>query len=171
MPASDVIADTSRTLQSVLQTSLGEEWKRVTVTVGSPCEDLGPGVRLNLHLFRVAEDPAVRNFGLPTRGAGGEQVRKPAMALRLLYLVTAFGQDALEEQRLLGRAIQVLYEQSVLAGPDLQGALAEAAAEGAMPRVTQLDLTLEELDRVWGPGGLRRRASSAYAVGPAFLKG
>ena len=71
---------------------------------------------------------------------------KPPMALRLHYLLTPWGGDSVTEQQILGRAMQALYDDAILAGTDLLGGL-QGSADTL--KITLIPLTLEDRARVW----------------------
>ena len=162
MPDSDVIAAVSETLQGVLNNAVS--------TLGSTAElsnlqgniPTNPAI-LTLFLFEVAEDPSARNKPR-TRNTSGLNavIRKPPMALVLRYLVTAWGGDRLTEHKLLGRAMQALYDGALISGPDLQAISLKETAE--VLKVTLLPLTLEERTRVWYSVQRPYRLSLYYEV-------
>jgi hypothetical protein len=149
MPDSAVIADVSETLQTVLTDALS------TLAPGPPVaevHDLATPVttnppRVTLFLFEVGEDATQRNRP-PVRAVvpPGLTSEKAPMALRLRYLVTAWSGDLFTDQRMLGRVLQVLYDDAILNGPQLQGGL---AGTSQALKVTLAQLTLEERSRIW----------------------
>jgi uncharacterized protein DUF4255 len=74
---------------------------------GSPMEE-----GISLYLYRVAINGARRNLP-PTVGPGGERFR-PAVPLDLHYIVSAWAQTAVKQQRLLGWAIRQLEDVPIL---------------------------------------------------------
>ena len=83
------------------------------------------------------------------------------MALRLRYLVTPWSGDVLTDQQMLARVLQVLYDDAVLNGPQLQGLLA-GTSEALKIVLTQL--TLEERTRIWNAVQQPYRLSVIYEV-------
>ena len=165
MPGSDVIASVSETLQGVLNNAVG------ALDNPAPTAELSnlqgnistTPARLTIFLFEVAEDTSARNKPR-TRSASAPNIltAKPPMALVLRYLVTAWGGDRATEHRLLGRAMQVLYDGALISGPDLQGGALKDTAE--VLKVTLLPLTLEERTRVWGAVHRPYRLSLYYEI-------
>ena len=93
---------------------------------------------------------------------GGRLVeRKQPLPLRLHYMVTPWGGDRATEQRILGRVLQVLYDDAVIDGPELQGVLAGTTAE---VRVSLASMQLEDRARVWWAIGLPYRLSVNYEI-------
>jgi hypothetical protein len=156
-----VIADVSQTLQQVLTNAL--------VPLGSVAEvhDLqGPissaPARLTLFLFEVSEDPSARNRPRTRQIVGTDiTIRKPPMALILRYLLTPWSGDRLTDHRILGRVMQVLYDDAIISGPALVGGL--AGTDQAL-KVSVASLTLEERARVWYSVQKPYHLSVAYEV-------
>jgi hypothetical protein len=149
MPDSSVLADVSETLETVLTDALS------TLAPGPPVAEVHdlatpPATnppRVTLFLFEVGEDPTQRNRP-PVRAVAPPNLssEKPPMALRLRYLITPWSGDIFTDQRLLGRVLQVLYDDAILNGPQLQGGL---AGTSQALKVTLAQLTLEERSRIW----------------------
>jgi hypothetical protein len=111
---------------------------------------------------QVIEDRSVRNRAKTTRVVNGDiVVRKPPLGLCLHYMVSAWGGDRHTEQRMLGRVLQVLYDDAVLDGPELFGVLAGTAAS---LHVSLAPLDLEDRARVWWAIGQTYRLSVNYEV-------
>ena len=83
------------------------------------------------------------------------------MALMLKYLITPWSGDAATDHRLLGRAMQVMYDNALLADQQLLGSL---AATPDVLKMTITQLTMEERTRVWYAVQRTYRLSSAYEV-------
>jgi len=122
--------------------------------------------RLNLFLFHVRPSAALRNLDVPASPRPGE--REPlGLALDLLYLITAYGKkdDEVSSHRILGRAMAILQDGSVLAKtliaselPQTPGRQIEAV------RITPHPLDLEEMSKVWAMFQVEYRLSAAYKV-------
>lgn len=67
---------------------------------------------ISLYLYRVAVSTARRNLP-PTVGPNGQRYR-PAIPLDLHYIVSAWAQTAVKQQRLLGWAIRMLEDVPIL---------------------------------------------------------
>ncbi|MEA2492353.1 MAG: hypothetical protein QOJ29_264, partial [Thermoleophilaceae bacterium] len=115
MANSDVISAVSETLESRLSAGLS--------TLGPPpptarLHDLVTPVTsdpptVTLFLYQIVEDPTVRNRAKTTRVVNGEvRILKQPLGLCLHYMVTAWGGDRHTEQRMLGRVLQVLYDDA-----------------------------------------------------------
>src|SRR5262245_52479785 len=165
MPDANVIAAVSETLQSLLTDALS------TLNPPPPpiaqVHDLqGPiptnPAQLTIFLFEVGEDPSARNRPrirgtAPPNGT----LTKPPMALLLRYLLTPFSGDRFTDHIILGRVMQVLYDRSILSGPDLRGNLANT--DQAI-KITMAPLSLDERARVWYSVQRPYRLSASYEV-------
>jgi hypothetical protein len=104
--------------------------------------------RITIFLFEAVEDPSARNRPPVLSSAPPDQIlkKKPPMALLLRYMLTPWSGDRLTDHRLLGRAMQVLYNNPVLSGTQLLGQL--AGTDQAL-KISLSPLTIEERARVW----------------------
>ncbi len=127
--------------------------------------DLAGTAGINVYCYLATPNHAWNLTDLPTRRSDGSPVQRPLAALDLHYLVTCYGADeALEPQRLLGRAVGALTATSVLgrdvvtAAVDLYHAetetsfLADAdlAGEVELVKLAPVPLSLEEMSKLWG---------------------
>jgi hypothetical protein len=116
-----------------------------------------PGV--NVFLYQVTPNPALRNADLPTRAADGSLLQKPQAALDLHYLLTFYGEDRyLEQQRLLGATALTLHRFPVLPRTLIQPApinnlgattLSGLETQSQLVRFTPITYSLEELSKLW----------------------
>ena len=151
MPDYGTIADVSDTLRQVLTDAL------------QPLDPANPPLaevsdlqgkiktappRITIFLFETVEDPSARNRPPVLAAVPPNQIlkKKPPMALLLRYMLTPWSGDRLTDHRLLGRAMQVLYNNPVLSGTQLLGQL--AGTDQAL-KISLSPLTIEERARVW----------------------
>jgi hypothetical protein len=106
-----------------------------------------PPAKLTVFLYEIAEDPTSRNRP-PVRSIPPDAPtsRKPPMALLLRYLITPWGGDQETQHRMIGRALQVFYDDAIWAGEDLSGSL--AAGTDAL-HFTLTPLTLDQKSWIW----------------------
>lgn len=113
---------------------------------------------ITVFLYQVTPNTSQRNNDLPTRASDGTLVRRPAAALDLHYLISAYGEEAeLVGQRLIGSVVRTLHEIPVLprdiielAGqrPYLGGSnLADAVQR---VRFTPTAMDVDETSKLWG---------------------
>lgn len=120
-------------------------------------------VRLSIYLYRIVEDAQMKNrFLIPGNGA---KKRKPPLTLDLHYMFTPIVGTPREQQIILGKVMQVLYDRAVMEGADLQGSL--ASSEGV--RVALNPVPLEETARVWQALEMSYRLSLCYVVRVAMV--
>jgi hypothetical protein len=142
-----VISDVSTSLVTLLDQDL----RRPPLNARAQLDDLSgaapAGLTLTITLYEILEDAPSRNRPRPQRPDGTAVIStKPPMALRLHYLLTPWGGDALTEQQILGRAMQALYDDAILAGTELLGGLQGTTD---ILKITLIPLSLEDRSRVW----------------------
>jgi hypothetical protein len=149
----NVIADVSEILLALLTDAIGDlggierplailDDLSGTIPVSPP--------KLTLFLYEIAEDPASRNrANIRVEPSGADPrvgVRKPPMALVLRYLITAWGGDQLTQHKMLGRAMEALYNDAIVEGGELTGSLAGTTDS---LHLTLTPLTLDQKSYVW----------------------
>ena len=119
---------------------------------------------LSIYLYRITED-AQRKNDFPVAGNGG-RLRKPPMALDLNYLITPLLKDPRDQQIVLGKIMQVLYDRPTLEGVDLAGSLGSSREQ---VRVIFNPVSLEEISRVWQALETSYRLSVCYTIRVTLL--
>lgn len=139
MSSSAVISEVSILLKNILETGLTTPGNPPTVEVASPV-DLTNETTLSIWLYQVTPNAHLTNVpNVRTRGDLSESVTP--LPLNLFYLLTPLQKNELKNQTTLGRALQVLYDNSILqlhAGDDV-----EELHLNICPR------SIEELAEVW----------------------
>lgn len=154
------VATVTATLQRELQSAIGVDVPGATATTVRPdAPGHGvPEVGVNIFLYEIAPNAAVRNRDLPTRRNNGQEVvQRPAAALDLHYLMSFYGDDELGAQRVLGSVVRHLHSQPLLTRKMIQDAvqahsfLATSNLADAVDfvRFSPLSLSLEELSKLW----------------------
>lgn len=170
MAGSGVISDVSQTLINALDTALGSLFPPPAPQ--AILHDLQGTIATNpatlaVMLYELTEDASTRNRPMQRTATPVQTVlRKPPMTLILRYMIVPFAGDRLTEQRMLGRAMQVLYDNAILSGPDLRGSPAPGGLLGAADilAVTLDPLNVEERTRVWNAIQKPYRLSLCYQV-------
>ena len=98
-----------------------------SVTVSAlPPDRLGLGAEdanvLNLFLYQVTPNVGWRNMDLPSRDSAGNLLSSPPLALDLHYMMTAYGQEDLAAEVILGYGVQVMHELSLITRAAIQNA-------------------------------------------------
>ncbi len=116
------------------------------------------GTGVNIFLYQVSPNAALRNEDLPTMDADQRLVGRPRAALDLHYLLSVYGDDTtLEPQRVLGLVTRTLHAQPVLTRQLVTTAVgafnyvngSDLADDIELVRFTALTLTLDDLSRLW----------------------
>jgi hypothetical protein len=158
----DVIAAVSETLEARLTAGLASIGPPAPVAELHDLVATPAPPRVTLFLYDIVEEPTTRNRAKTRRVVAGDiLIRKQPLGLGLYYMVTAWGGDRLSEQRMLGKVLQVLYDDATLDGTQLQGSLAGTPAQ---LRVSLAPLHLEDRSRIWFSIGKSYRLSINYEV-------
>lgn len=170
MPDFGVIADVSRTLETLLTAGFS------TLTPApapiAEVHDLQGQIsinpaRLTIFLFEVVEDasqrnrPPVRTDSVPPTPPV-TQVSKPPMALLLRYLMTPWSGDRFTDHLILGRTLQILYDGAIVSGAQLQGTTLQNTDTAL--KIALTPITLEERSRVFFAMQRPYRLSVTYDV-------
>ena len=163
-----VIADLGASLLRLLRDHLTPDPVPRPDLIGMASPRDAGDLALSLFLFNVKENGEARRTGMVDRGG---VLQYPPQALDFYFMMTAHSNadrltKSLDEHRILGRAMQVLYDNAVLSGPYLEGTLAES---GSAIRLTLMSMEGEELMKLWQFGDLPYKLSVVYRVGPVML--
>lgn len=147
------IADASETIVALLRDRIAERSDVITVdrteiALVSP-NDVGADsdVRLSVYLYDISENPVMSNAD--RHAVNDDTVQDPPIPLDLKYLITAFpsqgGNDetanTVDQQRLLGLAMQVLNDNAILAETDLVGSLGTDELHVSLEQESLADVT------------------------------
>lgn len=168
MGSFNAIRDVSETLRDLLRAGLAAppvidadcEVHDLTTPIAIP----PPRPLLTVTLYDVVEDPNARNRPNQRRFDPVLQrivTRRPPASLLLRYLVTPWSGDPFSDHRVLGRAVQTLYDHAIISGPDLRGSLFD---DDEAVQVTMAPLSLEDRTHVWRSIHSNYRLSANYEV-------
>lgn len=170
MAADTAIADVGDSLLRLLREGMSDLVAPNSIVLLSPADVEGQNVSLTLFLYYIAENPHLKNQSSPYADDRG----KPPLALDLYYMLTAYTsvqditQKTLEEQRVLGRAMRLLHDNSLLYGSRLQGSL---RGSDEVLHVSLNPLALTELTSIWHAIPKQHyRPSIGYVVSPVLLR-
>ncbi|MEV7084837.1 DUF4255 domain-containing protein [Streptomyces sp. NPDC093085] len=153
------VATVTQALALLIGNNLSPEMDiAVTVETRKPPAEPPAEPTINVFLYQVTPNPSMRHTDLPTRASDGTLVNRPAAALDLHYLISAYGDEAtLVGQRLIGAVVRTLHEIPVLPQelielaaerPYLTGSdLAESAQR---VRFTPTVMDIDETSKLWG---------------------
>jgi hypothetical protein len=155
------IATVTASLRRTLEAALNIDIPGAKVTTYRP-EDTGvPKTGVNLYLYQVTPNAALRNIEMPNRSSEGRLVQRPQEALDLHYLLTFYGDDKeLETQRLLGSAVRTLHDRPVLTRQMIKNTISDPTFSTYLHnsnladafetvKFTPVHLSLEELSKLW----------------------
>jgi Pvc16 N-terminal domain len=113
----------------------------------SDLEDRPSQAALTVFLYEIAEDPTSRNRpAVRSLPPSAPTSRKPPMALLLRYLITPWGGNQETQHQMIGRALQVFYDDAIWSGEELTGSL--AGTTEAL-QFTLTPLTLDQKSWIW----------------------
>ena len=164
MSASTAIGMVSESLRNLL---IGE-MKLIPdskVTILAP-DEVGGDRRINLFLYKVQENPFLRNLDWQVKPGSPDRLVPPPLSLNLSYLMTAYAVNDPQTgnttaHEILGEAMRVLYENPILPKDYLVTGLKNAREQ---IKVVQNTLDPEELSHVWGTFTQPFRLSVLYQV-------
>lgn len=121
---------------------------------------------LGVYLYDIKESSTVRINGLCMEGLKRQVF--PPVYLELFYMVTAYAIGdhkfrSLEEQRILGRVIQLFKDHSSL---NLETLTFDGAQDGGEVKLELLSLNAEDKMKLWNYPNIPYRLSLFYRVSP-----
>jgi hypothetical protein len=166
MSASSVISDVTLTLEELLK-SEQRPANFFDVSLKSPADEAveaGMTPKVNLFLYRVAENAFAKNQ--EKQALGPNILEYPPLWLNLFFLLTPFAEDKLDELRVLGEAMRVLHDNSIVPGAALKGSLENTGEELHV----HLSLyALEQVTQIWSALDKSYRLSVCYEVRTMFI--
>lgn len=167
-----IIADVGNALVKILRENMVPDVISNADAIGlcSP-SDKGDFV-LGLYLYDIKESEDVFESGM--RMAGKNQQQYPSKYLNLYYMLTAYSMSdvkfrSVEEQRILGRAFQVLMDHGNLDG-ELQAVSTGNAGGNYSIRVEMLRLNNDEKMKLWNMPDIPYKLSLYYKVSPIEME-
>ncbi|WP_380874677.1 hypothetical protein ACFB49_00570 [Sphingomonas sp. DBB INV C78] len=144
--------------------------------------------QLNLYLHRITTNAALANGDLPTRDSRYGIVHRPRLALDLHYLLTAYTNQELHGEILLGYAMEMFHETPVLARNmiraalegNISGAILPPAFQNTDParladqieliRITPQPLSMDDISKLWTALQTHYRTTIAYTVSVVLIE-
>jgi Pvc16 N-terminal domain len=118
--------------------------------------------RLSLWLYQITENEHVKNAA-PTPNGNGTANHLPPMALNLFYLMTPLTTSGENDQQLIAKSMQVLYDNAVVMVRNADNLVAEEL------RIIFCRIELEQLTRIWEALQEPYRLSICYQVRVAHI--
>ncbi len=153
------IAHVTQALALLLASNVGPEFdEAVKVEPHKPPTEPPDHPTLNVFLYQVTPNTSMRNNDLPTRASDGTLVTRPAAALDLHYLISAYGDETtLVGQRLIGSVVRTLHEIPILPKDVIEETgqlphLADSDLAEAAQRVRFVPtvMDIDETSKLWG---------------------
>lgn len=164
MSASSAISMVNESLRNLL---IGEMRLKpeVNVTILAPDELQGER-RINLFLYKVQENPILKNMDWQVKRSEPTQLAPPPLSLNLFYLITPYAKnDELignsTAHEILGEVMRVFYENPIVPEEYLAVGLRDAREQ---IKIMLNSLNLEELSNVWNTFSVPFRLSVPYEV-------
>ncbi len=179
-----VIGVVSEMLKELLRQNLnnsfsGEFPKGEAVTLKSP-NDLVTKNLLSLFLYHIVENPYMKNK--PMERSGPDELEYTPLSINCYYLLTphkAEG-DSIESRdihTILGRAMQVFYDNSILEGAALRDLLLDTHMDYeeyydtiGQVRIILNNLSLDDLTKIWNSLETSLMLSVSYEVRVILIK-
>ncbi|MEE4594977.1 DUF4255 domain-containing protein [Streptomyces sp. DSM 41524] len=130
----------------------------VTVDTRRPPTEPPTEPTINIFLYQVTPNASMRATDLPTRASDGTLLKRPAAAMDLHYLISAYGEESeLVGQRLIGTVVRILHEIPMLPKDVIEEAARRSYLTGsdlveAVQRVrfTPTQMDVDETSKLWG---------------------
>jgi hypothetical protein len=156
------IADAGNSLLKILRDNMTPEPISTPEMIGL-CSPTDKGdIKLGLYLYSIRENGEFRDMGFQN---------SPTLTVNLFYLMTAYSTvelklRAYDESCILGKAMQIIYDNSILRGSNLQGTLSEKDEE---LRIVLHYLNTDEMSKIWTFSDVPYKISVGYMVGPVNI--
>ena len=169
MGSFNVVADVGNSMLKILRDNLCPDIipQPEMIGLGSPAER--GDFKLTLFLYNIIESGEFRHN--ETVAISGNKVGFPPLSLDLYYLLTAHSTSEIsfktaDEHRILGKAMQALFDNAILRGPNLIGTLAEKNEE---IRIVIDNLPFDLMMKLWTFPNVPYKLSVSYQVGPVYI--
>lgn len=153
------VATVVAALEQLIQTAANKAVGQANVTFGPPRAPSDDEPAVNICLFRVAPNPALRNVELPTRNSAGQLTRPARLALDLHFLLSFYGDASTFQPELLLAAVALaLEEEPILSKSAIAAAITAHATElggadlGDAPSTVKISLetiSLDDFTKIW----------------------
>ncbi|MFE6742952.1 Pvc16 family protein [Streptomyces tubercidicus] len=130
----------------------------VSVETRKPPADPPTDPTITVFLYQVTHNPSMRNKDLVTRASDGTLLKRPAAAIDLHFVISAYGEETeLVGQRLIGSVVRTLHEIPVLPRELIEEAAQRPYLEGSdlaeslqKVRLTPTQMDVDETSKLWG---------------------
>ena len=147
------IADVSYTFIDLLRNKMEDIIDPDSIVTVSPGEiEANDNVRLSLFLFQIIENVHMKNQEMQM--IDHTKLKYPPLIMDLLYMLTSYPSSGIqdktertkEEHSILGKAMQVLHDNSIITDPLLRGCLTD---DGQELHISQTPFNLDDMTKIW----------------------
>lgn len=162
----EVIANTGSLLVQLLCRELVPEVILYQNNIGLCSPDEHGDFKLGIYLYDISESEDIVAAGMINEGVGHQ--RYPSAYVSLSYMITAYSDSDVkyrsgEEQKILGRVVQAMHDNSVITEELLGHGISMSA------RIEMLRLEHYEKVRLWNFPNTPYKLSLFYKVGPVEI--
>jgi hypothetical protein len=170
MSASTAIGMVSESLRNLLDTEMKISPK-VPVTILAP-DETGGDRRINLFLYRILENPTLKNLEWQVKRGNSAVIVPPPLSLNLHYLMTPYAQNDPQTgnaraHEILGEAMRVFHQHAIVPQTALAPGLHDATEQ---IKIMLNPMDPDELGRVWSTFSQPFRLSVMYEVSVVQLE-
>ncbi|WP_341878094.1 DUF4255 domain-containing protein [Defluviitalea saccharophila] len=165
-----VIADISNKIVNLLRENMTPEPIEKAEKIGIyPPYEKGD-FSLGIHLYNIEENGEYRPVNMMNIGTNRQKY--PPLSLTLYYMITAYSKAevqsrALDEQKMIGRVMQVLYDNPII---DLGGTNISPEGTNEPVRISLNPLEYEMKLKTWNAPDKAYHLSAFYRVSPIFIE-
>lgn len=125
---------------------------------------------LGLYLYQIEENGDYRPVNRVNVGEGYQ--KEPPMSLTLQYMISIYSKAdiavrSIDEQRILGKTMQVFYDYQRLRNEQLIGTLRD---HNEVVNIQNMNVPMDEKAKIWSLFNEPYQTSLFYQVGPVFLE-
>jgi hypothetical protein len=165
MSSATAIGMVSESLRNLLLGEMNLLGTDGDVTILAP-DEKSKEPRINLYLYKVMENPALKNMDWQVKRSSPNQLVPPPLSLNLFYLMTAYNQNDQQTgnssiHRILGDAMRVFYEYPIVPRDYLSDELKDSREQ---IKIMLNPLDLDELSKVWATFTTPFRLSALYEI-------
>ncbi len=164
MSASSAIGMVGESLRNLLVGEM-QITPSADVTLLGP-DETGGARRVNLFLYKVQENPFLKNADWQVTAADPARIGPPPLSINLFYLMTPYAVNdpqtgATPAHEILGEAMRVFYENAIVPEQYLVNGLKGSPEQ---IKITHNVLDMDELSQVWGTFKQPFRLSVLYEI-------
>ena len=168
----EAIKDVSLTLKKLIEDNLGDIGNKPEITFESPYEIKEEGRnKISIFLYHIEYNYHLRN--LEPERVDHDKLKMPPLVLDLYYLITPYiftsgNEDKVQDKLIIGKIMQIFYDNPILTGSVLQGSLAGTDKE---LNLIFNPISLEDITKLWSSfQDVPYHLSLTYKVTPVTIE-